>query len=94
MAQENKYKGYPLIFEAEADGAAKTLRDRGNEITCVTFEGLGTSIEVEGIQKGKNPKVMGRFHDPKQEVEGDFWIMVPDGGIKHIIVPASKIKIG
>lgn len=94
MSREIFYKGYPLIFEAEAVGTAKALRDRGYEITCEIYDGLGTTIEVEGIQKGKNPKVMGRFHDPKKEVEGDFWIMVPDEGAKHIIVPSNKIKIG
>lgn len=85
MSKENTYKGYPLFFEAEAVGTAKALRDRGNEITCEIFEGLGTTIEVEGIQRGKTQKLWVGFMIQSKKLKEIFGLWFQTG-VQNILL--------
>lgn len=92
--KESTYHGYPLIHCEFPQGMALVLKNRASEIQVAEFSGLGTSIVVEGIDSGRIPKVMGRFIDKTGEIHGYWWLMVPDGGQQHIIVPPEKLLIG
>jgi hypothetical protein len=90
------YEGYAIIHEDPEDctGKARILHERETEIEYVPFDGLGTGIEVVGINKGRIPQVRGRFHDPAEELEGDWLINVHEHSPVPIIVSSDNIKIG
>lgn len=92
--QENNYKGYPIIGTENPIGDAAILNARASKIKVAEFEGLGTAISIEGIDPGRNPKVMGRFIDEGSQLDGYWWIMVSGGGQINIIVPPDKLLIG
>ncbi|MBN1168406.1 hypothetical protein JXA63_00795 [Candidatus Woesebacteria bacterium] len=87
-----RYNGYPLLFTEDPEPEIVELNQREDEVLYERFEGNDVlSWKVEGVHPGRNPLVLGRFHDEEGRFDGYYHVKVLDGKPKEILVSPDKM---